>query len=218
MPKIVPWTSDELERLRVNYASASKTELLEMFPGRPFKNGICRKAQSLGLKRNGSVSWRPYREPFRRLLTEAELAYIAGIIDGEGSIGFNRGYRGPKRSLLYTPRIGVSNQSQALIRWMDERIVWSSVNLNVDTSGHGWAYKPYMAGHRCAVFLRALLPYLLIKVTQAELVIKFCDSRANIPGVTPYTPEQIATVEQVYALNRKKAQPTSALSLSRQSA
>jgi len=217
MPWYPRWTAEEEDRLKASYPTLPRAELMQAFPGKSFQ-AIQVKARKFGLKRNGATSWRPYRNPFRRPLTEAELAYIAGIIDGEGSIGFNRVHRGTGRWLVYTPRVGVSNQSETLIRWMDERIVWCSNNLGAQTGGYGWAYKPYIHGHRCATLLQALLPYLLIKPTQAQLVIKFCDSRAPVPPGTPYSSEEIAMVEQVYALNRKKAQPTSALSLSRQSA
>ena len=216
MTKGVRWTAEELERLSACYASTPKAALLEMLPGRPFE-GIRQKANDLGLQRNGSVSW-SRRDPLRRPLAEAELAYIAAIVDGEGHIGFTKGRRGSGKWLLYTPRVGVSNQSEALIRWMDDRIAWTTRSLSVDTSGHSWAYKPVLSGHGAAILLRALLPYLVIKGDRAELVIKFCDSRASMPGNVPYTPEQLSLVERVYELNKKRAQPTSALHLSRRSA
>jgi hypothetical protein len=217
MPRGPYWEPGELERLKTCYKTASRAELLELFPGRSFM-GISEKAGNLGLKRNGSVAFREQRKPFRRELTGPELAYIAGIVDGEGHIGFTR--KRNDRWLYYAPGVGVTNQSEALIRWMDDRINWSIRCLNPDNSGYTWVYRPAIIGHAVAPLLRALRPYLVIKGAQADLMIEYCDSRANAPGHTPYTPEQVAMVERVYELNKKRSrpEPTSALLLSPRSA
>ena len=188
-----------------------------MFPDRTFL-GISGKAHKFGLTRSGAVSYRERRNPFRRELTAPELAYIAGIVDGEGHIGYTRKWCG--KNLQYGPRVGVVNQSEALIRWMDDRINWSIRCLNPDTSGYTWVYRPAIIGHAVAPLLRAMRPYLVIKGAQADLVIQFCESRASGSGHTPYTPEEVAMVEQVYELNKRRSrpEPMSALLLSARSA
>jgi len=163
------------------------------------------------MTRSGAVSY-PHRNPFRRPLTAPELAYIAAIIDGEGHIGIHRGKR--QKWTVYIPTVGVANQSEALIHWIDERVAWTTRCLRVDTSGHSWAYKPALVGRAVGDFLTALLPYLVIKGDRAELVIRYCQERALAGANTRITAEQIAMVDQVKALNAKRSMPTSALSLS----
>lgn len=212
MPRGPYWTPDEVERFGEAFPATPKPELLDMFPGRSFQ-ALQEKAREMGLRRESGVSF-VRRNPLRRPLTDAELAYIAAIIDGEGHITVIKAKRaGMRNGLLYTPAVGVANQSEALIRWLDERIFWTIRALRPDKSGHTWCYKPSVVGHGAAVLLRTLLPFLVIKGDRAELVIKFCDMRAASPMGAPLTQEEINVAEAARALNRKRDLPTSHLLL-----
>src|SRR5260370_15838134 len=138
------WTADELDRLRRYYPASPKPELLAQFPGRTFV-GIRQVANDQGLIRCAGVSF-TRRSPIRCPMTEAELAYIAGIIDGEGHITFIRSVRHVKY-VLWTPRVGISNQSEELLWWLDQRIAWTLRSLRVDKSGWGWADRPALVRH-----------------------------------------------------------------------
>jgi len=206
------WTPDEVERFKEAYPATPKPELLAMFPGRSFQ-ALQQKAGGMKLRREAGVSF-VRRNPLRRALTDAELAYIAGIIDGEGHITVIRAKRADMRSgLLYTPAVGVTNQSEELIRWLDERIFWTIRSLRPDQSGYTWVYRPSVSGHSAAVLLRVLLPFLVIKRDRAEMVIKFCEMRAASPMGSSLSKEEIDVAEAARALNRKRDLPTSHLLL-----
>jgi hypothetical protein len=110
------------------------------------------------------------------------LAYLAGIVDGEGYVGL-------KRSQAYgcqgrrTP--GFHERLQ--VRMVDE----PAIKMLADTLG-GWYYKEkpnaakgrplycYQASDLAAcVVLRKLLPFLSVKARQAKAVLAFRDDRAG---------------------------------------
>src|SRR5579872_5495369 len=122
MPRGPNWTAEDLSRLRDLYVTLPKEELLSAFPGRSFQ-AIRMQAKHMGICRPAGLAF-SRQSCFRRTLTEAELAYIAGIIDGEGHITVIRSQRKNSRFPLYTPRVGITNQSEVLIRWLDERVAW----------------------------------------------------------------------------------------------
>lgn len=210
------WTSEELSLLRGHYETAAKSTLLEMLPGRSFE--ACKiRAGRLGLRRVGGVSY-ARQSPLRRELSDTELAYIAAILDGEGHITVIKSNRRNTPYPLYTPRVGVTNQSEALIQWLDERIAWTIRDLKPTKGEWGWAYRPAIVGHGVQHLLRPLVPYLVVKRRQAELVIEFCEIRAQAVTGATLSESEIAIAEQARALNRPRQAPTSALSLSSQSA
>lgn len=83
--------------------------------------------------------------------------YVAGIIDGEGSI-FSRGRN---------PHVSVSNTSQKLI----EELVRFGGHTQVRNPRRGMGTLPgwdwALCGEKAAIMLRACLPYLVIKQDKA---------------------------------------------------
>jgi hypothetical protein len=53
------------------------------------------------------------------------------------------------------------------------------------------------------VFLEMLLPYLIIKRRQAELVIEFCKSRLAKPNHAPYDERELEVFAEVKRLNER---------------
>jgi hypothetical protein len=96
-------------------------------------------------------------------------AYLAGIIDGEGSI-FPRYHR--------NPHITVSNTSAALI----EQLMRFGGHVQ-DRKGRGLGTKPaqdwVISGERAAIILRACLPYLIVKREKAEAALAAWDEGAS---------------------------------------
>lgn len=211
MPRGPAWTSGEHERLQELYPALPKDELLAAFPGRTFL-ALRMRARQTGLVRQAGAAFRR-QNCFRRPLSEIELAYIAGIIDGEGHITVVRSLRPRSPYPLYTPQVGVTNQSEVLIRWMDERIAWTTRSLGVDVGAWGWAYRPSLVGHGVAPLLRALIPHLVIKRRQAELIVRFCEMRAVRMTSAHLSEAEIAVVEEARSLNRRRPQPMTRLSL-----
>jgi hypothetical protein len=66
------------------------------------------------------------------LLSAIDLAYIAGIIDGEGSIYI--GAVGPERRRSVYPNIVVAMTSRGVLEWLSERLGTGTLKLHNQTA------------------------------------------------------------------------------------
>lgn len=106
-----------------------------------------------------------------REMTEAVKAYLAGIMDGEGSISLAQS--GAKRTRFYIfPLVRIANTDPVLIEWiasqvgMGARQYTSAMNVRCKPCHHiSWACG------EAVELLTAILPYLVIKRDRAEIVI-----------------------------------------------
>ena len=114
----------------------------------------------------------PLTEDSLSLLSKTELAYIAGIIDGEGSISLvpSKLKRANGRSIF--PLVRIANTNFGLIDWLGHRLAGGrhytdQVSERRKPVAHiGWA------SNEAVLLLKAVLPYLVIKKPHAELVIE----------------------------------------------
>ena len=121
-------------------------------------------------------------------MRKTDLAYAAGIIDGEGSIGI---YRQP----TYLTWITVRNTNEWICQWL--RFAFGGyVYTHTYKPPHlkwkdSWQWR--ITGSDAADFLRLILPYLRLKKPQAELAIAFQSER---PGSGHHlTDDQVAVAE-----------------------
>ena len=105
--------------------------------------------------------------PFAESISSEELAYIAGIVDGEGTITISK--QSKHRGAFY-PRISVANTSKVLLDWLNERI---SGAVYVMGRNERWrtAWQLIWDKKKTIPLIEALLPYLVIKKPQAEVVL-----------------------------------------------
>lgn len=102
-------------------------------------------------------------------LTPGEVAYLAGLIDGEGTIGIYR----QGRTKTFQLTLVITNTSPALLAWLRPRI----------GGGVGWAtrVKPWhrpawqlvIRQDRAARIIALCQPLLVIKGAQADLGLRF---------------------------------------------
>jgi len=108
------------------------------------------------LKRYG-LSTTPESPRFRRYeFLQAELGYIAGVIDGEGHIA--------KKYM----RVSVSNTSLPLMEWLKTRIggclYKKTIIKTTTTQCYGWD----ITGAKARGLLVVILPFLLVKKDKAK--------------------------------------------------
>lgn len=144
--------------------------------------------------------------------TKEDLAYMAGIIDGEGSICVYSFFASPhqrngKRYLRHSTMLSVSNTSTALMDWIVER--FGSKMRTVKRTRQDWkqAYHWQVGYARAAEILQAVLPYLVIKRRQAELLIEFQELGSFRGGGE--TPQHVrerraAIADEIGFLNNRK--------------
>ena|SRR3990167_4851389 len=99
--------------------------------------------------------------------SERELAYMAGIFDGEGSVGI---YSNGHRNTVFL-RLQVANTSLLLMEWLEERFGGSVYTRNVKDL-YQQRYDWQMRSREAAVLLETLLPFVLIKKAQAEVALR----------------------------------------------
>ena len=106
-------------------------------------------------------------------MNNSDLAYMAGIVDGEGSV--NISYRRKKKYGDTQARVGlfVYNSDVRLLKWIQKRF-HGSVHVYAARQP---TWKPFGAWHASDLatmrVLELVLPFLVIKKDQAKIAIRF---------------------------------------------
>ena len=111
--------------------------------------------------------------------TQVMLAYLAGIIDGEGCIGIE--CMGPcqrkngtwaRKHNYYTPRLTVVNTNK-FIMFTLMRCLGGTFDIRKTIAGRKTCYRWHVFGKKLEESIKSILPYLQIKHEQARLVLEF---------------------------------------------
>ncbi len=108
---------------------------------------------------------------------EDDLAYIAGLFDGDGSVCISKGVSGSqgnkhRRSYGVNTRIGSTNLD--VIKYCISKLGgWLIQPRRVQGATHQQMYYWGLSSRKAATMLRAILPFLKIKRNQAQLAIEF---------------------------------------------
>jgi len=130
-------------------------------------------------------------------LTEVEKAYIAGIVDGEGTIGLWRHYKNETA----TPNVTIANNSLSLLQWIKSKAGGNICSKKKRQAHHDNSYALSIKQDRAINFLNEIKGYLIIKKQQAELITgeyKVVTHRAG-----KYTPEMLVKKEALVAKIRE---------------
>ena len=129
-------------------------------------------------------------------MTETEKAYIAGIIDGEGSIMLQRIHKNEFTS----PCVSVASTSLELLNWLKKTIgkgmIISKKNYNPEV--HKDCYSYVLRRNDAIKLIDEICPYLVIdsKKKRAKLIIE--KYKALTPRNGRYTSEMIKAKEDFY--------------------
>jgi hypothetical protein len=120
-------------------------------------------------------------------LTDTQIAYLAGLIDGEGSLECqpqvqNRG-RTPTFSLRLSFTMGTDEPLQTVAGWLGMEMRTLPA---VDEKRQARRYLHVKKG-LAVPLLRRCLPYLILKADQATLMLMIEDARARW---SPYCPKR----------------------------
>ena len=114
-------------------------------------------------------------------MRKTDLAYTAGIIDGEGCIGI---YKHPSQSskdkIRYTLTITVAMTNEWTIQWLRFAYGGSVKSQQRPLRKRVWIWT--VEAQQALVFLKLISPYLHLKHPQAELAIKFQENKKRQPG------------------------------------
>lgn len=160
-------------------------------------------AQSFNPNRRGPGS----RTRNCRRLSEEEKAWLAGVIDGEGSIFLSKvigaNYR---RGFFYRPQLAVSNSNRSLLVRVAEIIGEGTVQLAKKELGYWktrWMYAAVSGVLR--EILPQILPYLIIKRAQAETMLQFFSyiDQNPIYGNGKVEPSYYEKLDSLYLIMKK---------------
>jgi len=99
-------------------------------------------------------------------MKKTDLAYVAGIIDGEGSINLC------KHMNNIVLHVSVSNTNEWLLQWLKFGFGGSFYPADAtDLRNQCWQWA--LSGKKAVEFLRLVYPYLQLKKPQADLAFKF---------------------------------------------
>ena len=130
-------------------------------------------------------------------MNEVEKAYIAGIVDGEGSIGLWRHHKNE----THTPNVSIANNSLPLLQWIQSKAGGGIVSKKKRQAHHGDSYAWVLRQDRAISFSNEIKSYLIIKKQQAGLITG--EYKAVTHRAGKYTPEMLIKKEALVAKIRK---------------
>lgn len=111
-------------------------------------------------------------------MRKADLAYVAGIIDGEGTICIHQD-KAKSGKVYLQLRVDVTNTNEWLIQWLKFALGGHTDVSRRAKIGKNWkpSWRWSVSANQASAFLKLIYPYLRLKKPQAELAIKFQEGR-----------------------------------------
>lgn len=145
------------------------------------------------------------------LVQEVEKAYLAGLIDGEGTLTLERtGTRRLCGVMGLSPKIIIANTNEAIIA--SSKDIFERLGVRPHIKSQSGSYKNRrktifwvnVSGlAKCAKILPHVIPYLRGKVGQAMILVRFIEYRGDpvVAKGKPYGDYEIGLLGQIRALN-----------------
>jgi len=127
------------------------------------------------------------------MLDNEKFAFVAGIVEGEGTFSLSRSIdqKQGKHYTSFHPQIIIVNNNLQLLEFCQD-VVGGTIYEKQEPKGsypfHGKVFDLRIFGQRKVLDAIAnLLPFLVSKKREAELLYEYCQSRINSPAKQPYT-------------------------------
>jgi len=143
-------------------------------------------------------------------MTSLDLAYAAGLIDGEGTIGISELQPNDKcrkngtrvrKSPQHRIYVAITMTDQVAIAWMQLTFGGHFQSLSPRQPQHKPTYRWSLASKAAAEFCETIAPYLKVKRQQAEIVARFYQERMahNFQGNSGVPVDELSLRRQVMA-------------------
>ncbi len=137
-------------------------------------------------------------------ITDVQLAWIAGIIDGEGCLSIAEKY-----GLLYV-RVYACNTDKLMIDTLVSLTALGHVYLRKRGGNHKPLWDWFITSNRDILdFLVKVLPYLVVKKSRAKMCIEFCRIKLSDNPTSDKLELYYAAVSHLNERGVKKWQKTS---------
>ena len=102
-------------------------------------------------------------------MVDTELAYAAGLFDGEGSISLAR----QRNNRSHSPQVAVASNGCEVLRWLQKLFGGSIVTKQPRKPAHSVSYDWRLTDRRALTFLHLIRPYLVIerKIRRIDLLL-----------------------------------------------
>jgi hypothetical protein len=119
---------------------------------------------------------------------ENQIAYLAGIMDGEGSFYIGRDHR---REKCFNSRLYVVNTDERLIKWLQENFTGLTYS-RTSPKNPKWKMKYEWVARKSEILpiCEAIYPFLICKREQAEVMIKFRETFKERRGARHSVPSE----------------------------
>lgn len=115
-------------------------------------------------------------------MIETEKAYLAGLIDGEGSVSIIRATTpNARHGISHQLRIMVFNTDFKMISWVKKTVGYRYISYRKQQSErHKPSYAYSVTAQKAIEVLRAVYPYMITKRAQAEVAFMFSSTIKNV--------------------------------------
>jgi hypothetical protein len=134
-------------------------------------------------------------------------AWLAGMIEGEGHLEFQRQSRSGRSRHGFMPRIGIASSDLTLLAKCQEILNAMHVQFGLSVSSTGnklgkrVGYQIRIANHEnVAKLLTTVRPFLVRLAPRADKILAWLELRAQHTGYnTPYTPTELKLADDIRA-------------------
>lgn len=134
-------------------------------------------------------------------MEELEKAYLAGIVDGEGTVTLTKHHKHETP----TPNVIVANNDLKLLKWIKLKVGGIIVTKKIYMPHHQKSYAWSIRQDRAIRFLNEIKRYLIVKKPQADLITTCYKAVTHRAG--KYTPQMLnkknKLVTKIRKLNRR---------------
>ena len=116
-----------------------------------------------------------------------KLAYITGIIDGEGYIGIKRDHvKGRGINPVFYERISIASNSKDILEFISNFLGVGKMYIHKHSKLSKKAYWSWETSNLKAVYvIKMIYPFLRIKKPEADLVLKLSKNKVKKYGTLP---------------------------------
>jgi len=142
------------------------------------------------------------------ILSIEDCAYIAGIFDGEGTAQIQTHKGKCRLGYNISPRIQIPNNNKDLIDWIHNKLpeftLWTRSPRKIT---HAISYVLVISRVNDIIeFINQILPYLIVKRKQCELILQYCYMRLEkrkINNKAPLGDDEIEMYKKMKILNKR---------------
>ena len=185
------WTPAMEQFLKDNWKTKTTQEIADQL-GITYRQ-VESKAYTRGLTRTAKPTMATHPLP---VMSDPEWAYLAGLIDGEGTITIVQ--KMTKGKQYPQPKLHVTNTCPLMRDWLVARGFQSALRVN---SKNTWYFTMVIPQIHLQHVLEKLLPWLVTKRHLAMQVLRWIELRNQLPFRYTPTPEMVSIHKAIYTWN-----------------